>query len=158
MWILWKKIYSLWKFYEVRSERGFKLMLIHFFSSIQIWLYCGFVTSTLVLTWSPGGMIREIIEVPLPLAACRDLINFLTFHISTFLSDEFSSAILTNFIYLFSDWNCNKRNGSDTDLQIKRKNTWNGIIIMDLVNSNLRLNTIKGDKRIPMVFNGKLFR
>ena len=29
---------------------------------------------------------------------------------------------------------------------------------MDLVNSNLRLNTIKGDKRISMVFNGKLFR
>ena len=121
-----------------------------------LWAILWILTSTLVLTWSPGGIIREIIEVPLPLAACRDLINFLTFHISTFLSDEFSSAILTNFIYLFSDWNCNKRNGSDTDLQIKRKkNTWIGIIIIDLVNSNLRLNTIKGDKRISMVFNGK---
>ena len=74
------------------------------------------LTNTLVLTWSPGGIIREIIEVPLPLAACRDLINFLTFHISTFLSDEFSSAILTNFIY-FSDCICNKRTGNDdTDL------------------------------------------
>ena len=29
---------------------------------------------------------------------------------------------------------------------------------MDLVNSNLRLNTIKGDKRISMIFNGETFR
>ena len=31
--------------------------------------------------------MREIMEVPLPLAASRDLINFLTFQISTFLSE-----------------------------------------------------------------------
>jgi len=31
-------------------------------------------------------MISEIIDVPLPLAACSDLISFFTFHISTCLS------------------------------------------------------------------------
>ena len=35
----------------------------------------------------PGGIMREIIDVPLPLAASRDLISFLTFQISTFLSE-----------------------------------------------------------------------
>ena len=35
---------------------------------------------------SPGGMMREIMLVPLPLAASSDLISFFTFQISTFLS------------------------------------------------------------------------
>ncbi len=34
----------------------------------------------------PGGIMREIMLVPLPRAASRDLISFFTFHISTFLS------------------------------------------------------------------------
>ena len=39
-------------------------------------------------------MISEIMDVPLPRAACKDLISFLTFQISTFLSeDESESAI-----------------------------------------------------------------
>ena len=35
---------------------------------------------------APGGMIREIMLVPFPRAASRDLISFFTFQISTFLS------------------------------------------------------------------------
>ena len=46
------------------------------------------------ITWSPGGMISEIMEVPFPLASCRLLINFFTFQISTFLSEAVSSLIL----------------------------------------------------------------
>ena len=38
--------------------------------------------------------MSEIIEVPLPLASCKLLISFLTFQISTFLSDAVSSLIL----------------------------------------------------------------
>ena len=34
----------------------------------------------------PGGMMSEIILVPFPLASSRDLMSFLTFQISTFLS------------------------------------------------------------------------
>ena len=41
--------------------------------------------------WSPGGMISEIMEVPLPLASWRLLMSFLTFQISTFLSEVVSS-------------------------------------------------------------------
>ena len=49
------------------------------------------ITRWIIKTWEdlsvwPGGMIREIIDVPFPLAASRDLISFLTFQISTFLS------------------------------------------------------------------------
>ena len=36
------------------------------------------VEEILTHAWSPGGMMREIMEVPLPLAASRDLISFLT--------------------------------------------------------------------------------
>jgi len=32
--------------------------------------------------WSPGGMMREIMDVPFPRAACRFLINFFTLNIS----------------------------------------------------------------------------
>ena len=38
--------------------------------------------------------MSEIMEVPLPRAFCRDLINFLTFQISTFLSEVVSSDML----------------------------------------------------------------
>ena len=41
-------------------------------------------------TWSFGGMIKLIIEVPLPRAASRRLINFFTFHISMFFSASFA--------------------------------------------------------------------
>ena len=34
-------------------------------------------------------MMREIMDVPLPLAASRRLISFLTFHISMFFSASF---------------------------------------------------------------------
>ena len=37
-------------------------------------------------TWSLGGIIRDIIDVPFPLAASSRFISFLTFHISMFLS------------------------------------------------------------------------
>ena len=47
------------------------------------------------LTWSPGGMMREIMDVPFPLAFCKLLISFLTFQISTFLSEAVSSDIVT---------------------------------------------------------------
>ena len=43
-------------------------MLSILFSNVEI----------LTHAWSPGGMMREIMEVPLPLAASRDLISFLT--------------------------------------------------------------------------------
>lgn len=36
--------------------------------------------------WSPGGMIRDIIEVPFPRAACKFLISFFTLNISICLS------------------------------------------------------------------------
>ena len=39
-------------------------------------------------------MMREIMEVPLPLAASRRLINFFTFHISMFFSASFACAAL----------------------------------------------------------------
>lgn len=40
-----------------------------------------------VLTWSFGGMISEIMLVPLPRAASRDLISFLIFHICKYKRD-----------------------------------------------------------------------
>ena len=66
------------------------------------------------LIWSPGGIIRDIIDVPFPLAACRDLMSFLTFQISTFLSfsddccssDIFSKSVILNvlsFLFIFYD-------------------------------------------------------
>ena len=39
-------------------------------------------------------MMREIIDVPLPLAASRRLINFLTFHISMFFSASLGCGAL----------------------------------------------------------------
>ena len=50
------------------------------------------------LIWSPGGIMREIMEVPLPRAACNDLMSFLIFQISTFLSEFVSSDILLPFL------------------------------------------------------------
>ena len=54
--------------------------------------------------------------MPLPRAACKDLINFLTFQISTFLSEELSSPILTllnalicNKIKKFRLWQSSKK-------------------------------------------------
>jgi len=38
--------------------------------------------------------MREIMDVPFPLANCRLLMSFLTFQISTFLSEAVSSLIL----------------------------------------------------------------
>lgn len=35
--------------------------------------------------WSPGGIMREIMEVPFPRAAWRFLISFFTLNISIFL-------------------------------------------------------------------------
>jgi len=39
-------------------------------------------------------MMSEIMDVPLPLAASRRLINFLTFHISIFFSASFACGAL----------------------------------------------------------------
>jgi len=39
--------------------------------------------------WSFGGMIKLIMEVPLPRAASRRFTSFFTFHISMFLSASF---------------------------------------------------------------------
>ena len=39
--------------------------------------------------------MREIMDVPFPLAFCKLLISFLTFQISTFLSEAVSSDIVT---------------------------------------------------------------
>jgi len=47
--------------------------------------------------WSRGGIIRDIMLVPLPLADSNALINFLIFHISIFLSDSWPSAMLINY-------------------------------------------------------------
>ena len=49
------------------------------------------------LTWSPGGIMRLIMLVPLPLAICSDLISFFTFQISTFLS-ELSSLLAVDIL------------------------------------------------------------
>merc|ERR1719411_315112 len=54
--------------------------------------------------WSPGGMIREIMEVPLPLAASRDLISFLTFQISTFLSACSAFSLILMGWWVLEGW------------------------------------------------------
>ena len=78
-------------------------------------------------------------------------------HFNIFIGWIFVCHFDEFYLSISSDWICNKRNGTDTDLQIKRKNTWIGIIIMHLL-FNLRLNTIKGDKSISMVFDSETFR
>jgi len=47
--------------------------------------------------WSPGGMMREIIEVPFPRAASKFLMSFFTLNISICVS--LSSAIVMNNYY-----------------------------------------------------------
>ena len=47
----------------------------------------------------PGGIMREIMLVPLPLASSRDLMSFLTFQISTFLSACSAVSLILPALY-----------------------------------------------------------
>ena len=49
-----------------------------------------------LLTWSLGGTMRLIIDVPLPRAASRVLISFFTFHCSTAFSASSIASLLSS--------------------------------------------------------------